>query len=245
MVNIPLELVENAIHWLKVKQEITNDFIGIHGTSKGAELALLAAVHFKEIKAVVALNGSPVVFCGIEPWTDRDELLPAWTFRGKPITYARRDNSVEIAKTCRSLRNAGENPLRIWYDYLAADPNITKQATIPVEEINGSILLISGTEDACFDSVRLNKIAIERLKKHRFKHKYEHLIYEGAGHEIGIPNIVISCSHFTGGTKYDTAQASKNSWEKTINFFSSSSLKGHLCSCEIVTRRKNCEGGIF
>ncbi|GKV56130.1 acyl-CoA thioesterase [Sporosarcina sp. NCCP-2222] len=219
LVNIPLELVGNAIQWLKQKKEIATDFIGMHGTSKGAELALLAAVHFKEIKAVVALNGSPVALCGIVPWTDEAELPPAWTFEGKPISYARRDNSVEIAKTCSALREAGKNPLRTWYDYLTADPEITKQATIPVENINGPILLISGMEDACFDSVGLNEIAMKRLGTNKFKHEYEHLTYERAGHEIGIPNISISASEFTGGTKFDTAQASQDSWEKTIDFF--------------------------
>ena len=114
---------------------------------------------------------------------------------------------------------SGGNPLRIWYDYLTSDPQITEQATIPVEKINGSVLLISGADDACWDSVQLNEKAIERLRQSNFENEYNHLVYKGAGHEVGIPFIPVSASHFTGGNKYDTAQASIDSWQKTIDFF--------------------------
>ncbi|MDW0118798.1 acyl-CoA thioesterase/bile acid-CoA:amino acid N-acyltransferase family protein [Sporosarcina thermotolerans] len=219
LVEIPLEYVEGAILWLKNRPEVAEGWLGMHGTSKGGELALLAATYFEDIKAVVSLSGSPVVCCGIVPWTNQKELPPSWTYEGKAIPYARPDNSVEISNTCRTMRQAGENPLRIWYDYLTSDPQITEQATIPVEKIKGSILLISGTDDACFDSVRLNEKAMERLRKYNFKNEYNHLVYEGAGHEIGIPFIPVSASPFTGGNKYDIARASRDSWEKTLDFF--------------------------
>ncbi|WHT48484.1 acyl-CoA thioester hydrolase/BAAT C-terminal domain-containing protein [Sporosarcina thermotolerans] len=75
-------------------------------------------------------------------------------------------------------------------------------------------MLISGTDDACFDSVRLNEKAMERLRKYNFKNEYNHLVYEGAGHEIGIPFIPVSASPFTGGNKYDIARASRDSWKR-------------------------------
>jgi GrpB-like predicted nucleotidyltransferase (UPF0157 family)/dienelactone hydrolase len=219
LVEIPLEYIEGAIHWLKARPDVAKGWLGMHGTSKGGELSLLAAAHFEEIKAVVSLSGSPVVCCGIVPWTEQKELPPAWTYKGKAIPYARPDNSVEVSNKCLSMRKAGENPLRIWYDYLTSDPQITEQATIPVEKINGSILLISGTDDACFDSVRLNERAMDRLGRFKFENEYNHHEYEGAGHEVGIPFISVSASKFTGGNKYDTAQASRDSWEKTVEFF--------------------------
>ncbi|WP_060203111.1 acyl-CoA thioesterase/bile acid-CoA:amino acid N-acyltransferase family protein [Sporosarcina koreensis] len=219
LVEIPLEYIEGAIQWLKARPDVAKGWLGMHGTSKGGELALLAATYFEDITAVVSLSGPPVVCCGIVPWTEQKELPPAWTFRGKAIPYARPDNSVEVSNACRAMRQAGENPLRIWYEYLTSDPQITEQATIPVEKINGSILLISGTDDACFDSVRLNERAMERLRQYNFNNEYNHLVYEGAGHEVGIPFIPVSASLFTGGNKYDIAQASRDSWQKTIEFF--------------------------
>lgn len=219
LVEIPLEYIEGAIHWLKARPDVAKGWLGMHGTSKGGELALLAATYFKDITAVVSLSGPPVVCCGIVPWTDQKELPPAWTYRGKAIPYARPDNSVEVSNTCQAMRQAGENPLRIWYDYLISNPQITEKATIPVEKINGSILLISGMDDACFDTTWLNEKAMERLRRYHFKNEYNHLVYDGAGHEIGIPFIPVSASPFTGGNKYDIAQASRDSWEKTIEFF--------------------------
>ncbi|MFS0690167.1 acyl-CoA thioester hydrolase/BAAT C-terminal domain-containing protein [Sporosarcina sp. 179-K 8C2 HS] len=219
LIEIPLEYIESAIHWLQSRPDVAKGWLGIHGTSKGGELALLAATHFEDIKAVVSLSGSPVVFCGIVPWTEQKELPPSWTYKGKAIPYARPDSSVEISNRCLAMRKAGENPLRIWYDYLSSDPQITEQATIPVEKINGSVLLISGTDDACFDSVQLNEMAMERLRRSKFEYEYNHLVYKGAGHEMGIPFIPVAANQFTGGTKYDTAQASRDSWQQTIGFF--------------------------
>lgn len=231
LVEIPLEYIEGAIHWLKARPDIAKGWIGMHGTSKGGELALLAATHFEDIKAVVSLSGSPVVCCGIVPWTEQKELPPSWTYRGKAIPYARPDNSIEISNTCLAMRKAGENPLRIWYDYLTSDSQITEKATIPVEKINGNVLFISGTDDACFDSVQLNEAVMERLRQNDFENEYKHLVYEGAGHETGIPFIPVSANHFTGGTKYNTAQASKDSWQKTIDFFGRSVSQQRL-KCE-------------
>ena len=236
LIEIPLEYIENAIHWLQSRPDVEKGWLGIHGTSKGGELALLAAAHFEDIKAVVSLSGSPVVFCGIVPWTEQKELPPSWTYKGKAIPFARPDNSVEISNRCLAMRKAGENPLRLWYDYLSSDPQITEQATIPLEKIDGSVLLISGADDACWDSVKFNEKAIERLRKCNFNNEYTHLVYKGAGHEVGIPFISVAANQFTGGTKYETAQASKDSWQKTINFFWRS-VSEHKSLFEQVSRK--------
>ena len=65
LVEIPLEYVEGAIHWLKSRPDVAKGWLGMHGTSKGGELALLAAAYFEDIKAVVSLSGSPVVFAAL------------------------------------------------------------------------------------------------------------------------------------------------------------------------------------
>ena len=54
---IPLEYVETAVEWLKGRAEVAPGWLGIHGTSKGAELALWAGALFPDVKAVVSLNG--------------------------------------------------------------------------------------------------------------------------------------------------------------------------------------------
>lgn len=222
LADIPMEYVEQAVKWMMDKEQITKGWLGIHGTSKGGEFALLAGSLFKEIKAVVSLHGSPVVFSGIVPWSE-DEFLPSsWTFEGRPIPYARPDNSAEIAMECREMMKNGDNPFPKWYDYLGSDPAISEQAVIPIEQTQGSILLISGAADGMWNSTALNESAVKRLHQKNFPYSFEHISYRGAGHETGIPYIYVTANKFTGGTKQDTAKASIASWNRTISFFKKS-----------------------
>lgn len=219
VVNIPLEYIKSAIDWMKKRDEVANGWLGMHGTSKGAELSLLAASLFSEIRAVVALNGFAVPFSGIVPWTDDDFLPPAWLYEGNPLPYLSPNNPIEVALACKDMWNKKiGNPLGKWYLALASDPLEVKRATIPVEKINGSILLIGGEADHV-DTVGLSKLAVERLKEMKSSIHCEQLIYANAGHAISIPNIVQS---FVQGTKHDTNSASEDSWKKTIEFYRNS-----------------------
>ncbi|MER1957159.1 MAG: acyl-CoA thioesterase/bile acid-CoA:amino acid N-acyltransferase family protein [Solibacillus sp.] len=220
--NIPLEYIKTAIDWMKKQDEVADGWLGMHGTSKGAELALLAASLFSDIRAVVALNGFAVPFSAIVPWTDDEFLPPAWQYKGKPLPYLSPNNPVEVALACKEMWNEKKgNPLGMWYAALASNPTEVKNAIIPVEKINGSILLIGGDADEV-DTVGLSKLAVDRIKEKHSNNVCEQLIYANAGHAISIPNIVQS---FVQGTKHDTNFASKDSWEKTIAFFHNSYKK--------------------
>lgn len=208
--------------WMKKQDEVADGWLGMHGTSKGAELALLAASLFSDIRAVVALNGFAVPFSAIVPWTDDEFLPPAWQYKGKPLPYLSPNNPVEVALACKEMWNEKKgNPLGMWYAALASNPTEVKNAIIPVEKINGSILLIGGDADEV-DTVGLSKLAVDRIKEKHSNNVCEQLIYANAGHAISIPNIVQS---FVQGTKHDTNFASKDSWEKTIAFFHNSYKK--------------------
>lgn len=65
LVNIPLDYIETAIGWLKDHPNVDYTKLGIFGTSKGGELALLSASMFSAIKAVVGYVPSGVVYPGI------------------------------------------------------------------------------------------------------------------------------------------------------------------------------------
>lgn len=219
LVDIPLEYVKTAIEWLKNRPEVNANWLGIHGTSRGGELALLSASLFPDIKAAVALNGFAVSFSGIVPWSTNESLPPAWTYEGRALPYASPINPVEVAVKCQEMweRRAG-NPFGEWYDALVKDVDITEKAEIPVEKINGPVLFITGEEDAA-DTVGLCQRGMARLEKHKSPFTYTHLIYPGAGHSIGIPYVMMSHQQ---GNKKDTAFASLDSWKKTIEFFNNS-----------------------
>jgi dienelactone hydrolase len=214
--HIPMEYFKLGIDWMKARAEVVEGWLGIHGTSRGAELALLTGSLFEDIRAVVALNGFAVPFAGIVPWTDDEFLPPAWTYNGEPIPYLRPENPVEVALQCKEMwKNGKGNPLGLWYKTLASDPKEVAAKAIPVERINGPVLIIGGDADSA-DSVGLSKMAMERLNKANFKHEYDQLIYPNAGHSISFPYTFQS---FTEGTKHATNFASLDSWEKTIAFF--------------------------
>ncbi|MGY2612619.1 acyl-CoA thioester hydrolase/BAAT C-terminal domain-containing protein [Bacillus pretiosus] len=109
-------------------------------------------------------------------------------------------------------------PYRKWYNALTSDSKVVENATIPVEKINGDVLLIAGEEDEA-DIVRLSKKAINRLDTFHSPHFYKQLVYKGAGHSIGIPYLRIN---YNQGSKKDNAFASIDSWKETIHFFQKS-----------------------
>lgn len=220
LVEIPLEYIKTAIEWMKQREEVTNNWLGIHGTSRGSELALLSACFFHEIKAVTSLNGSSIALSGIVPWSNATTLPPAWTFKGKALPYASPINPISVALECRKMFEEHRGmPYRKWYNALTSDSKVVENATIPVEKINGAVLLIAGEEDEA-DIVRLSKKAIDRLDTFHSPHFYKQLVYKGAGHSIGIPYLRIN---YNQGSKKDNAFASIDSWKKTIHFFQKSS----------------------
>lgn len=208
LTEIPLEIIEQAIAWLSEREDVKQDWLAIHGVSRGGEVALWSAVLFDKIKAAVSLNGSAISFAGIVPWTDTLALPPAWTYRGEALPYASPVNPVETARHCKSLYLKGENGVGIWYDALYEDG--VDKATIPIEETNKAYLLIMGEEDATFDIKRYNA----RMTKETIRQN----VYQGAGHEIGVPHIPIWANKFTGGTKRATYRASVDSLQATVAF---------------------------
>ena len=126
----------------------------------------------------------------------------AWTYHGNPIPFA-----------------------------IEGDTESIEAATIPVEKINGPILLISGKDDQIWPSTELSEIAIVRLKKYDHPYPYEHLSYEGAGHSIMLPywpSTVNPAIHpvtgekmVYGGTAKGNAYASADAWAHVLEFLES------------------------
>ena len=86
LVGIPVETIGDAIDWIERDERFDGRRVVIYGTSKGAELALLAASHDQRIKAVAAWAPSSVAFSGI----DLRDPTPgsSWTFTGQPVPHA-------------------------------------------------------------------------------------------------------------------------------------------------------------
>ena len=196
LTEIPLEYFKTAIDWLQTQENVAADKIGVLGTSRGGELALLLGSKYPEIKVVVGYVGSGIVF-GNNSRESAGEKS-AWTYLDEPMPW---------------LNSTQDN---------------VEEATIPVENIQGAILLISGEDDQIWPSALLSEVAIVRLEENDHPYPFEHLAYVDAGHHIGAPFVptagnvgihpVNGTTFSSGGTSAGTAFANSNSWVKLLEF---------------------------
>ena len=146
--------------------------IGLVGSSAGAEAALVIAATYPEIKAVVAIAPSSVVWQGYATSPKpiyTAEPKSAWTLMGKPFPF--------VPFIVPSVVNfQGE----IYANSLHVASH--EAAIIPVERINCPILLMSGTDDRSWPSDEMARELVDRPKRTRFRFPYEHLSYPNAGH---------------------------------------------------------------
>ena len=212
--DIPLEYLKKGLDWLAARDSVDGKRLGVIGGSKGGELALLAASHFPELKAVVARVPSHVVWFGLGG-TYRGS---SWTLEGKPVPFLLSDGA--NFRTVMSKR-----PIRfvdIYRPALEDETNATK-ALIPVERINGAVLLVSGTDDQMWPSSLMADKVVARLKDKKHPFPYKHLAYEGAGH--GIPSTYVPMRLTTeaggmamGGTAEANAKAQADSRPQILRF---------------------------
>lgn len=186
LTRVPLEYFGRAIRWLRERGGVDGDRLGVLGTSRGGELALLLGATYPELGAVVSYAGSGAVASSPEG----DE--PAWTRRGEPVPYFRfpEDGSSEIPR------------------------EELEGAKIPVERTNGPVLLIAAGDDAVWPSEELSRIAMDRLEGANRPHDDRLAVYPEAGHAIGVPYVPTgdSIARF-GGTAEANARANEDSWK--------------------------------
>ncbi|MGH9939034.1 MAG: acyl-CoA thioester hydrolase/BAAT C-terminal domain-containing protein [Blastocatellia bacterium] len=207
LVEVPLDYMKKAVDWMGKRNTVARGRLGAIGGSKGGELALLMAARFPELKAVVAYVPSNVVWAGI------GGNGSSWSYQGKPLPYA------PYGKI------AAGQPFTVGRLYVAGLENkeAVAEASIPVERINGPVLLISGKDDQLWPSAVMAEMIMARLKERKHKHKFESLSYEGAGHAIGYrhwptTHTIGIGSMALGGAPAANAKAQADSWPKVLRF---------------------------
>ncbi len=103
LVNIPLEYFGRAIAHVRATIAPRNDFVAVHGGSRGGELALLVASLSADIRAVVAVVPSGVVSGAIGP-SEFGDSRPrgAWTLGGSPYPACGKTIAMTIRGSLRS-----------------------------------------------------------------------------------------------------------------------------------------------
>lgn len=174
---IDLEYFEKALEWLEKQPEVDPDKIILMGASRNAELSLVLASTLPElVGGVVAYAPSSVSWSNTVLAYNSNDLRPSWKYHGADIPYVPMDkiqgNESEKIET-----------LEYWKRGLAKTDDVIK-ASIRVEKINGPILLFSGKDDQVWPSSTMADMIEERLNQNDFKHSFQSIKYENAGHLI-------------------------------------------------------------
>ncbi len=227
LANVPLEYFEKGIQWLQQQPQIISDKIGVFGTSRGGELALLLGATFPQIKAVIASAPSGIVHGAVST----NAKLAGWTYQGEPIPFSVGiPNFSDVMNYLLSLITHKPISIRDTFLRELTNEQRVKSATIPAEKTQGPILLISGEDDKLWPSTIYADRVVERLAQHNFPYPYTHLKYERAGHFVGLPysfpNMPPSVVPLPsgpmilqfGGNPKDSAFADVDSWQHTLTF---------------------------
>jgi pimeloyl-ACP methyl ester carboxylesterase len=227
----PLEYFERAFVWARERLKPKDGFMIVAGASRGGELALILASTFPDyVRGVVAFVPSAVVN-GIQqagrPGLPRD--ASAWSRRGLPLSNLWLGNpDADVSAYTTPL--GPELPVRQAGAFLDAMRNTAflEKARIPVENINGPVLMVSAGDDGCWPSKLFCDMAAERLASHGHPWPVEHVENPLAGHSVMFPYIPISetvLPHPVSGLVMDfggnvplNAEAGRKSWTRVTEF---------------------------
>jgi dienelactone hydrolase len=174
---IPLEYFEKALEWLQNQKEVDSSKIIVMGASRNAELALLLAATFPAlIQGVIAYSPSSVSWANTVLPYNSDVIKASWQLKGKDIPF------IPMEKLKGNESDTLET-LSYWMAGLSKK-DFRDKASIPVENINGAILLFSGKQDEVWPAVFMANAIENRLKSHEFQFKCDNIQYENAGHLI-------------------------------------------------------------
>ena len=166
---ISLDGVHAAIRTAAQDPRVDGRCIAIVGGSRGAELALLLASHYPDIKAVVAIVPGSAVFPAL---TDA-MTTGGFSLHERPLPFVPMTWGATPAMLAGDLRGAFEAIMR--------DEAAMQRAAIRVEKINGPVQFVSASRDEMWPSREMADAMMRRLKANGFRHHVEHLVVPG-GH---------------------------------------------------------------
>lgn len=188
--NYPLERVEAAINWLK-NHGIRK--IGIAGASTTGTLALTAAAMFPKITLTIAMTPSDFVWQGFmqgkkdgcKEWPVEGESL--FSYAGKPLPYMPFCYQHPDYWHCIAAesKRTGDmvNSRKLFDDSETAHP-IRPEEYIPVENIQGRLLLIGAEDDVLWDTAKYIRRMEKRLAEKPHECEVETAVYAHGTHFV-------------------------------------------------------------
>jgi uncharacterized protein len=184
------------------------------GTSKGAEAALLLAVHDRRIDIGIAFSPSSVVWANAGIGLDGAgwPLRSSWTFRGKPLPFV----AYDVAQL--PTPQDGLMHYRAYHEEsLTAFADAIPAASIPVELSRATFVLVAGADDALWPSDRFATSLAKRLADAGKRHFL--ITHPNAGHRILLPGETMARSRVNahGGTDDADHELGRNAWSVIVD----------------------------
>jgi uncharacterized protein len=176
---VPLETFTPALDELAS----LSDHLCVIGTSKGAEAALLLASRDSRIQAVAGFAPSSVVWANIGPGIDGPPMegRSSWSMGGRPLSFVPYDPAWAPPSRIQELpsyRSLYEQSLTTFAEHVL-------EATIPVEQITGDVLLAAGGDDQVWPSDQFTHQITNRRNDHQLPTTV--ITHPDAGHRIPLP----------------------------------------------------------
>lgn len=168
---IAIEGVHKAVMEAAQNPKINSNCIAAMGVSRGSELALLLGSHYEEYKSVIGIVPGSAVFAAM---TDA-MTTPGFSLKGESLPFVPVPWSAAPALLSGNLRTAFEKMI----DNTAA----MEEAAIQVENINGPVLFVSGTNDEEWPSMEMSDAMMKRLDDNHFRYVHKHVALQGGHNE--------------------------------------------------------------
>lgn len=227
---LPLEYFGRAINWLQARPEVGDKAIALIGTSLGGMFGLLAATTYPDVQALVCY-----VPLGMVTSVGPDNRPPV-CHDGQALPFVpiilTPEEARRFEEQSRARKPVSIKPILL---RMLEDGSVLERAEIPVERINGPVLLLTGADDQAIPSPAFADRIMARLEQQGFAHPHYHVCYDGAGHAIGLPH----CHGLPyvptygrapasgpvgafGGSPQANARANAESWQQVLQFLAES-----------------------
>ncbi len=208
---LPVETFDSALSYLGGQDRVDPARLGILGSSKGGEAALLVASRHPELRAVVAMVPSSVVWQGMDlqqPWRN-GSIGSTWSAGGAQLPYL-------------PYGQFRGGDLVTMYEGGLADLPEHQDAIIPVERIGAPTLLWCGEQDTLWPGCEMSRQVQERARSHGGP-EVTVLAFSDAGHFSAGPPLSTDSAFYGrlgtyGGSPEGNNRARQEGWPQALDY---------------------------
>ena len=168
---IPVEIFGDVIEKLK---SLGYRKIGVEGVSKGAELALAAAIQYPEISCVIVKTPSWFYSEGLTGGQPSGHSC--WSYKGQALPFTPyKERKIHMLSLIWQAKEYNILPVN-------TGKKVLPESVIPVEKIYAPILMLSTKVDTIWPSTESCEKLCERLQANQFAYPYKHIAFEHMSH---------------------------------------------------------------